>query len=43
MPETFVVVGAGKVLFRFAGPVTGRVIETELRPLLAGEGAAQGQ
>ncbi|MEZ5685995.1 MAG: DsbE family thiol:disulfide interchange protein [Paracoccaceae bacterium] len=36
VPETFVVSGDGKVLFRFAGPVTQRVIEEQLRPLLEG-------
>lgn len=34
IPETFVVDGDGNVLFRFAGPVTKRVIESDLRPLL---------
>ncbi|WP_156102919.1 DsbE family thiol:disulfide interchange protein [Thioclava atlantica] len=37
VPETFVVDGKGKVLFRFAGPLTERVIASELRPLLNGE------
>ncbi|MDV7269665.1 DsbE family thiol:disulfide interchange protein [Thioclava sp. A2] len=37
VPETFVVSGDGKVLFRFAGPVTQRVIEQKLRPLLEGK------
>lgn len=35
VPETFVVDGDGTVLFRFAGPVTQRVIDSSLRPLLA--------
>lgn len=34
VPETFVVDGEGKVLLRFAGPVTQRVIDEKLRPLL---------
>lgn len=34
VPETFVVDGEGKILFRFAGPVTQRVIADKLRPLL---------
>ncbi|WP_415183881.1 DsbE family thiol:disulfide interchange protein [Phaeovulum sp.] len=34
VPETFVVDGDGKILFRFAGPVTQRVIDKDLRPLL---------
>lgn len=37
VPETFVVDGDGTVLFRFAGPVTQRVIDSSLRPLLAGD------
>lgn len=36
VPETFVVDGGGRILFRFAGPVTQRVIESELRPFLGG-------
>jgi cytochrome c biogenesis protein CcmG/thiol:disulfide interchange protein DsbE len=39
VPETFVVDGEGKVLFRFAGPVTERVIESRLRPVLEGQAA----
>ena len=34
VPETFVVDGEGKVLLRFAGPVTQRVIAEKIRPLL---------
>ena len=34
VPETFVVDGEGRILYRFAGPVTQRVIEANLRPLL---------
>ena len=34
VPETFVIDGQGKVLFRFAGPVTERVIAQRLRPIL---------
>ena len=37
VPETFVIDGEGTVLFRFAGPVTERVIEKDLRPLLDAE------
>ncbi|MBN2740611.1 MAG: DsbE family thiol:disulfide interchange protein [Rhodobacteraceae bacterium] len=43
VPETFVVDGEGKVLFRFAGPVTERVIASDLRPLLEGKAAAPAQ
>lgn len=39
VPETFVVDGEGKVLFRFAGPVTQRVIDAQLRPILAEAGS----
>lgn len=35
VPETFVVDGEGRILLRFAGPVTQRVIEADLRPLLS--------
>lgn len=34
VPETFVIDGEGKVVTRFAGPVTGRVIEATIRPAL---------
>lgn len=34
VPETFVVDGQGKILYRFAGPVTQRVIDKDLRQLL---------
>ncbi|MBK5945452.1 thiol:disulfide interchange protein [Rhodobacter veldkampii DSM 11550] len=34
VPETFVVDGDGRILFRFAGPVTPDVIEKHLRPFL---------
>jgi cytochrome c biogenesis protein CcmG/thiol:disulfide interchange protein DsbE len=37
VPETFVIDGEGTVLFRFAGPVTERVIDSNLRPLLNAE------
>ncbi|WP_143594747.1 MULTISPECIES: DsbE family thiol:disulfide interchange protein [unclassified Thioclava] len=39
VPETFVIDGTGKVLYRFAGPLTERVIASDLRPLLNGETA----
>jgi cytochrome c biogenesis protein CcmG, thiol:disulfide interchange protein DsbE len=35
VPETFLVDGEGKILFRFAGPLTERVIAGDLRPLMA--------
>ncbi len=34
VPETFVIDGAGKVILRFPGPVTERVIEETIRPAL---------
>ncbi|MEP2718215.1 DsbE family thiol:disulfide interchange protein [Pseudophaeobacter sp.] len=34
VPETYVVDGTGKIILRFAGPVTQRVIETALRPAI---------
>lgn len=34
VPETFVVDGDGKIVMRFAGPVTQRVVEGQLRPVL---------
>jgi cytochrome c biogenesis protein CcmG/thiol:disulfide interchange protein DsbE len=34
VPETFVVDGEGRVLLRYAGPVTQRVIAEKIRPLL---------
>ncbi|MEP4038471.1 DsbE family thiol:disulfide interchange protein [Pseudophaeobacter sp.] len=34
VPETYVVDGSGKIVLRFAGPITERVIETTLRPAL---------
>ncbi|MBE1282470.1 MAG: DsbE family thiol:disulfide interchange protein [Rhodobacteraceae bacterium] len=35
VPETYVVDGQGKILMRFAGPVTQRVIQEKLRPVLS--------
>lgn len=34
VPETFIIDGNGKVLLRHAGPVTQRVLETDIRPIL---------
>ncbi len=36
VPETFVVDGSGKVVLRFAGPLTQAVIEQTIRPALSG-------
>ena len=35
VPETFVIDGDGKVVMRFAGPVTQRALENDIRPALA--------
>ncbi|MEZ5779903.1 MAG: DsbE family thiol:disulfide interchange protein [Paracoccaceae bacterium] len=34
VPETFVIDGKGKVILRFAGPITERVLESEIRPAM---------
>lgn len=39
VPETFVVDGEGRIILRFAGPVTERVLEETIRPALAEAGA----
>jgi cytochrome c biogenesis protein CcmG/thiol:disulfide interchange protein DsbE len=36
VPETFVIDGDGKVVYRIAGPVTGAVLEKQLRPAMNG-------
>ncbi|WP_126977360.1 DsbE family thiol:disulfide interchange protein [Frigidibacter oleivorans] len=38
VPETYVIDGAGKVVLRFAGPLTQRAIEEQIRPALAAAG-----
>ncbi|MEI4486860.1 DsbE family thiol:disulfide interchange protein [Frigidibacter sp. MR17.14] len=38
VPETFVVDGKGTVILRFAGPITRRVIDEQIRPALAKAG-----
>lgn len=35
VPETFVIDGQGRVVLRFPGPLTERVIENDIRPALA--------
>lgn len=35
VPETYVIDGDGTILLRFAGPITQRVIESDIRPALA--------
>lgn len=34
VPETFVIDGAGNVVLRFPGPITERVLETDIRPAM---------
>lgn len=38
VPETYVIDGDGKVVLRFAGPITERVIAEQIRPALTGAG-----
>lgn len=40
VPETYVLDGDGKIVLRFAGPITARVLEETIRPALAEAGAA---
>jgi len=40
VPETFVLDGAGRVVLRFAGPITRSILETRIRPALAEAAAA---
>jgi len=35
VPETYVIDGDGKVVLRFAGPITGRVLDDTIRPAMA--------
>ncbi|MGC1487511.1 MAG: DsbE family thiol:disulfide interchange protein [Albidovulum sp.] len=41
VPESFVIDGQGKVILRFAGPITGRVLESEIRPALKKDAAGE--
>lgn len=34
VPETFVIDGAGRIVLRFAGPITERVLESRIRPAI---------
>lgn len=40
VPETFVIDGKGKIVLRFAGPITERVIDSTIKPAIA-EAAGQ--
>ncbi len=42
VPETYVIDGEGTIVMRFAGPVTQRVIEKRMRPVLE-EAAAKAE
>lgn len=35
LPETFVVDGQGRIVLRYAGPITAEVVESRIRPALA--------
>ncbi len=37
VPETFIIDGNGKVLLRHAGPITQRILEQTIRPILKGQ------
>jgi cytochrome c biogenesis protein CcmG/thiol:disulfide interchange protein DsbE len=41
VPETFVIDGSGKILLRFPGPITGRVLDETIRPAIAAARAAE--
>ncbi len=34
VPETFVIDGEGRITYRFAGPIIGKVLETRIRPAI---------
>jgi cytochrome c biogenesis protein CcmG/thiol:disulfide interchange protein DsbE len=40
VPETYVIDGEGNIVLRFAGPITERSLEAQIRPAIE---AAQGQ
>ena len=40
VPETYVLDGAGRIVLRFAGPITSAVLEDRIRPALAEAAAA---
>lgn len=37
VPETFIIDGNGKILFRHAGPITQRILEETIQPILDGQ------
>ena len=41
MPETYVIDGEGRVVLRFAGPVTSRALEERIRPALEAAAAVE--
>lgn len=40
VPETYVIDGEGRIITRFAGPITQRTLDSVIRPALAGEAGA---
>lgn len=40
VPETYVIDGNGKIVLRFAGPITARTLESQIRPAIAAAQAA---
>ena len=43
IPETFVIDGKGRIVLRFAGPITQRVLENTIRPAMAKAAAQSGE
>lgn len=41
VPETFVIDGDGKVVLRFAGPITGSILENRIRPAIGTASGSQ--
>lgn len=41
VPETFVIDGEGRVVLRFAGPITGEILENRIRPAILAASAAE--
>ncbi|AXC49565.1 DsbE family thiol:disulfide interchange protein [Paracoccus suum] len=42
VPETFVIDGAGRITYRFAGPLTARTIDSQLKPAMEAAGLRPG-
>lgn len=41
VPETFVIDGQGRIVLRFAGPITGSILEKRIRPAIASASGTQ--